>query len=133
MKKLLNVYGSWFLVVFLSLAFIACDRDFTSIESDIEGIKNFENNSKSFPVIAFNKKLNPVQTNGLSSNLLGIYNDPIYGKTTANVVSQVVPTSFDFNFGDSPEIDSMGRNASTNGPQINPATRKPVISGSFMR
>ena len=107
MKKLLNVYGSWFLVVFLSLAFIACDRDFTSIESDIEGIKNFENNSKSFPVIAFNKKLNPVQTNGLSSNLLGIYNDPIYGKTTANVVSQVVPTSFDFNFGDSPEIDSV--------------------------
>ena len=89
------------------LSFYACDRDFTSIESDIEGIKNFENNSREFPVVAYNRKLNPVQTNGLSSNLLGVYDDPIYGKTIASVVSQVVPTSFDFNFGDSPEIDSV--------------------------
>lgn len=106
MKKLLNLYSPFVLLVIIGLAFTACDRDFTSIESDIEGIKNFENNSKSFPIIAYNKKLNPVQTNGLSSNLLGIYSD-IYGKTTASVVSQVVPTSFDFNFGDSPEIDSV--------------------------
>ena len=95
------------LMVVLALGFIACDRDFTSIESDIEGIKNFENNSKLFPVVAYNKKLNPVQTNGLSSNLLGIYDDPVYGKTVASVVSQVVPTTFNFNFGDSPEIESV--------------------------
>ncbi len=107
MKKLLNLYRPLAFLVILALAFTACDRDFTTIESDIEGIQNFENNSKSFPIVAYNKKLNPVQTNGLTSNLLGIYNDPIFGKTTASVVGQVVPTSFDFNFGDAPEIDSV--------------------------
>ena len=30
-----------------------------------------------------------MQTNNLSSNLLGVYNDPLFGTTTANLVTQV--------------------------------------------
>lgn len=107
MKNIFNFYKSVAFTFVILLSFVACDRDFTSIESDIEGIRNFENNSRTFPLITYNKKLNPVQTNGLSSNLFGIYTDPIFGTTKGSVVSQIVPTSFDFNFGENPEIDSV--------------------------
>lgn len=107
MKKPFNLYKSISAFALIVLTIFACDRDFTSIESDIEGIKNFSTASKTFPLVAYNKKLNPVQTNGLSSNLLGIYTDPVYGQTTASVVTQIVPTTFDFNFGYSPEVESV--------------------------
>lgn len=107
MKNTFNIFKSVLFVSVIMLSLYACDRDFTTIESDIEGIKNFENNSSKFPVVAYNKQLNPVQTNSLSSNLLGVYNDPIYGKTIASVVSQVVPSTFSFNFGDNPVVDSV--------------------------
>ena len=107
MKNIFNFYKPVAFTFVILLSFVACDRDFTSIESDIEGIRNFENNSRTFPLITYNKKLNPVKTNGLSSNLFGIYTDPIFGTTKGSVVSQIVPTSFDFNFGENPEIDSV--------------------------
>lgn len=107
MKKRISFYKALFMISGLLLTLMACEKNFTSIVSDIEGIKDFETDSKQFPVVAYNQKLNPVQTNNLSSNLLGIYSDPQYGKTKACVVSQIVPTSFDFNFGESPEVDSV--------------------------
>ena len=66
MKKPYNLYKSISALVLIVSTMFACDRDFTSIESDIEGIKNFNTASKTFPLVAYNKKLNPVQTSGLS-------------------------------------------------------------------
>ncbi len=102
--KALKIFGS---LVTLSLLLIACDRDFASIESDIEGSQNFNTESVLYPIIAYNKKLNPVQTNNLPSNLLGIYKDNIYGSTTTGVVSQITPTSFNPSFGIDPMVQSV--------------------------
>lgn len=95
------------IICVLFFTFSACDDDYTTIETDIEGITDFDNDSINFPVVSYNRKLGPVQTNGLTSNLLGVYNDPIYGKTKGSVVSQIVPTSFGFNFPEDAVVDSV--------------------------
>ncbi|OBX23540.1 MULTISPECIES: DUF4270 domain-containing protein [Bizionia] len=107
MKKTINLYQTIAAVGCLLLTVVACEKDFSTIESEIEGIKDFTTAGKVFPSIMYDKKLEPVQTNSLSSNLLGIYFDKIYGRTTANIVTQVVPSNFEFNFGEDPKVESV--------------------------
>jgi hypothetical protein len=92
----------------VALAFVACENDYNSLDSDIKGIQDFETNSDRFAVVAYNKRVGPVQTNNLPSNFIGIYTDPIYGQTTNNVITQVVPNSIYYNpdFGTDPEFKS---------------------------
>ncbi|WP_323787227.1 DUF4270 domain-containing protein [Psychroserpens sp.] len=90
--------------------FIACDKDFATIESDIvnnDNATNFDVSSRDFDVIAYTKALAPVQTSTLPINLLGIYNDPIYGQTTANVVTQLRSSTINPDFGANVELDSV--------------------------
>ena len=94
------------LTVLASLA-ISCDKDFATLGSDIAGQNNFGTVDKKYDVIAYSKKLKPVQTNGLPANLLGVYKDPLYGLTTANFVSQVNPSSLDPTFGEGVILDSV--------------------------
>ena len=100
----LKFLGTLTLVLF---AFIACENDYHSLESDIQGINNFYTDSDVFPIVAYNKKLNPVQTNGLPSQFLGVYTDLIYGQSVTNVISQVYPTNsiyYSPDFGLNPEF-----------------------------
>ncbi|UPS92400.1 DUF4270 domain-containing protein [Bizionia sp. M204] len=107
MKKTINLYKTIAAVGCLLLTVVACEKDFSTIESEIEGIKDFTTAGKVFPTVMYDKKLEPVQTNNLTSNLLGIYTDETYGKTTANVVSQVIPNNFSFDFGEDPKVESV--------------------------
>jgi hypothetical protein len=94
----------------LTSFFIACDKDFSTLESDIvtnDNATNFDGLSRNYDVIAFSKALDPVQTNALPINLLGVYNDPIYGQTTASVVSQLRTNLIDPDFGDNVVLDSV--------------------------
>ena len=86
MKKKFNSIKAIIAIIVLSVSFIACDKDFTTIGTDIIGGENYGFDSISYSVITYNKKLNPVQTNNLPSNLLGVYNDPVYGESSANIV-----------------------------------------------
>ncbi|MGY0391416.1 DUF4270 domain-containing protein [Bizionia sp. KMM 8389] len=107
MKKTMKFYKSIAVLGCLLLTAVACEKDFSTIESDIEGIKDFTTNGRLISATMYDQKLEPVQTNSLSSNLLGVYTDNVYGKTTASIVSQVVPTSFDFSFGEDPQVESV--------------------------
>ncbi|MBP92636.1 MAG: hypothetical protein CMC55_00795 [Flavobacteriaceae bacterium] len=107
MKKTLSLYKTIAVFSCLLLTVVGCEKDFSTIESDIEGIKDFTTDGKVFPSVMYDKKLEPVQTNELTSNLLGIYSDAIFGKTTASIVSQVVPVTFNLNFGEDPKIESV--------------------------
>ena len=82
------------------ITFISCDKDFVTVESDIRGIQNFNTASKLFPFKAYNKKTEALQTNGLPNYVLGIYNDPNYGSTSASIVTQLVPESLTPDFTD---------------------------------
>lgn len=106
MKKFIKTCKFIGVLSITSLAFIACQNDYNSLESDIEGIDNFDTNSDKFAVVAYNKRVKPIQTNNFPSNFLGIYTDPIYGNTTNEIITQVVPTStnFDPDFGTDPEF-----------------------------
>lgn len=107
MKKTFKLYKSLVALALVAITVLGCDRDFTSIESDIEGIKNFNTTSKKFPIVAFNRQINAVQTNNLSSNLLGIYNDGVYGATSSSIVTQVTLDAYGVDYGDSPEVESV--------------------------
>jgi hypothetical protein len=89
--------------------FIACDKDFSVIESDVLGIDNanFYIDSLVVPITAYNKKLEAVQINNLPSNLLGVFNDLEFGKTSASIITQITPASYSEDFDINPIIDSV--------------------------
>jgi hypothetical protein len=105
------------LLFLLMLSFIACDKEFASLDSDIitnENTTHFNTNSIKYDVVAYNKALGgfgnesrPVQTNNLPVNMFGVYDDPLYGKTTASFVTQVNSTLLDPDFGENTELDSV--------------------------
>ncbi len=105
MKKILNVFKAVIAVLVLLIAFISCDKDYTTIGTDVIGNINFNAKDTTYTAITYNRKLDPVQTNGLSSNLLGVYYDPIYGPSTASFVSQMVVQTQPS--GDNMELESV--------------------------
>lgn len=88
-------------------AFIACDKDFVSLDSDISGLNNFDVADMKYDVIAYSNKLGPVQTNNLPSNLFGYYKDLVYGNSTASLVTQLTPVTFDPKFPEGTRLDSV--------------------------
>lgn len=109
MKKIFKALEFSIVALFIMASFIACDKDFNSIESDVLGIDNanFNTDNLNLQVLAYNKKLDSLQINGFSSNLLGVFNDPAYGQTTASIITQITPTTFDPDFGTNASIDSV--------------------------
>ena len=100
-----------FLALFVIItAFVGCDNDFNTIESDIintDNATNFNTVSEKFNVISYNKVVGPVQTNSLAVNMLGYYEDAIYGSNTANFVTQLNSAILDPDFGENVELDSV--------------------------
>ncbi|WP_299393076.1 DUF4270 domain-containing protein [uncultured Gelidibacter sp.] len=107
MKKTKFAYTPLFLLVALMTLIIGCDKDYVSLDSDISGQNNFGVADSQYEVTAYTNKLNPVQTNGLPSNLLGYYNNLVYGSTTAHVVSQLAPAIYDPKFPEDVRLDSV--------------------------
>lgn len=93
----------------LALTFIACDKDFANVDSDVLSDDNaisFNIKDTLLPTIAYTKALGPVQTNNLNLNSLGVYVDS-YGKTTSSILTQIAPTSFAPDFGNNTVLDSV--------------------------
>lgn len=88
---------------------IACDKDFNTIDSDVLGKDNanFDTGNEDLQILAYNKKLEALQINDLSSNLLGVFNDPAFGETKASIITQITPARFDSDFGENPEIETV--------------------------
>lgn len=110
MKKTIKALNFAVVFILMLFSFIACDKDFNVIESDVLGPENFNFATKSdslWPVTAYNKKLEALQVNNLVSNLLGVFNDPAYGLTKSSIITQITPTTFDPSFGVNPVIDSV--------------------------
>lgn len=109
MKKIFKAlkFSSIFLLVMA--LFMACDKDFNTLESDVLGKDNanFNTDNLNLQILAYNKKLDSLQINGLSSNLFGVFNDPAYGQTTASIITQVTPSVSNPNFGNNPVVDSV--------------------------
>jgi hypothetical protein len=77
-------------VVLGILTLASCDKDFNSIGADIVGDDHFLLDKYSDATVkSYMQATGPVQSNNLTVNPLGIYDNPIFGKTTAHFVTQV--------------------------------------------
>ncbi|MCH7523681.1 MAG: DUF4270 family protein [Bacteroidetes bacterium] len=110
MKKRNIVLKNIVLTIFIFGGFIACDKDFASLDSDVinpDNAINFSTDVEEYPIITYNHEIGPVRTNGLPSYLLGYSFDPVFGTSTSNFVSQISPSVFDPTFGDNIVLDSV--------------------------
>jgi hypothetical protein len=83
----------------IAILFVSCDKDFNELGTDIVGEDHFgfEKNTD-VTVIAHNQKLGPIASNNLPVNALGFYNNPAFGTTQANFVTQVELPTFNPTF-----------------------------------
>jgi len=110
MKKNKKALYNLTVIALIISSFIACDKDFADIESDIinnENATHFNTDSEKYEVIASTKSLGPVQTNGLAINALGVYNDPNFGTTTASFVAELNISTLNPSFGENTILDSV--------------------------
>lgn len=71
------------------MAFLACEEDLPTLGEGVIGGEPFRTDKAVFDVFAYNKKIEAVPTNKLPIYQLGVFNDPIYGRTVGSVTSQV--------------------------------------------
>ncbi len=107
MRKTYSALKSTSILLLIVISFIACEQDFSSLGIEIIGGTNFITTNQKYDVTTFNKKVNPVRSDALGVNYLGIYNDAIYGNTSANFVSEITSATLNPNFGENVVLDSV--------------------------
>lgn len=104
------------LLLCLTIVFFAsCDKDFNEIGADIVGDDHYGFNKDSLStVVAYDQQIGAVQTNkvtgstlNLPINLLGSYNNPVFGKTTASFVTQLELASINPTIGVNPVVKKV--------------------------
>ncbi|SIP96924.1 DUF4270 domain-containing protein [Maribacter ulvicola] len=78
---------------------VSCEQDLTTVGSGVVGNEPFTTGTEVYDVFAYNKNIEAVQTNKLPIYQMGSYDDPVYGKTTASVTSQLFLGSTNPTFG----------------------------------
>jgi hypothetical protein len=78
------------LVGLITIIFASCDKDFNELGTDIVGDDHFGFQKYTGAFIkSYNQKLGPIASNNLAVNPLGFYDNPTFGTTQANFVTQV--------------------------------------------
>ncbi|KIO50574.1 DUF4270 domain-containing protein [Flavobacterium hibernum] len=95
------------LVVATVVLLYSCDKDFNAIGDGLIGDDHFGLELEKYDVLAFNQEVTPVQSNGLTLYGLGIFDNPVFGTSSANFVSQVALETNAPTIGESPEIESV--------------------------
>lgn len=110
--KYLKGIKPWAIALVLGVVFIACEEELTTIGEGVVADEPFSTGRAVYDVFAFNQGVQAVQTNRLFLYQLGSYNDPIFGKRRASVVSQVTFPSRVANptFGDSTQEEEDNAN-----------------------
>ncbi|PVW14239.1 DUF4270 domain-containing protein [Marixanthomonas spongiae] len=105
--KIKNLLPQLAALLFLVVALASCEEDIEIIGTEIVGDNTFIEPDQTNSVLAYSRKLLPIQTNGLTTYQLGVTNNPIYGKSTVSLLSQVTLGKVDPKFGDSTKLDSV--------------------------
>ncbi|MCW2120342.1 DUF4270 domain-containing protein [Flavobacterium sp. 7A] len=85
----------------------SCDKDYNSIGSDIIGGNHFDFEVHTSDVVAYNQMITAVQSNDQEVNPFGIYDNPDFGTTTANFVTQVSLATVSPVLLDDPKVQSV--------------------------
>lgn len=92
--KVSTAVGTLFLLI------ASCEDELDTIGEGVIGGEPFTTDKVEYDVFAYNKGITAVQTNRLPIYQLGTYTDPIYGKRTASIISQVTLPAGNPTFGD---------------------------------
>ena len=97
-----------FILLIITVVMASCHEDNNLVGNEVIGDPNFEFKLyDESTVVAYSRKANPVQTTALNSYQMGVYVDPVYGMTSANVLSQVTLSETQPTFGANPKIESV--------------------------
>lgn len=102
-----NSFFKKILLVATVFVLYSCDKDYNEVGGDIIGGNNFDLASTTYSVLGYNLKTGPIQSNNLDVNPLGIYNNPVFGETTANFNTQLALSSFVTSIGARPYVESV--------------------------
>ena len=102
-----NSFFKSFLLLVSILLFVSCDKDYNEIGNFLIGENHFDLAKYTSSVVAYNEKITPIQSENLPVNAIGIYDNPAFGKTTANFATQLILATENPKFGSNPEIDSV--------------------------
>lgn len=69
--------------------FSSCEEEMVTIGAEVIGGEPFVTDKAYFDVYVFNRKIEAVQTNKLPIYQLGVYQDAVYGRTEAQITSQL--------------------------------------------
>jgi hypothetical protein len=102
-KKLLFAFAAILLIA-------SCDDEFDTLNSDIiDGDIHTDMERQFYDVTAYDRPTGAVQTSSLTTNFLGSYDNPVFGKTTASYVTQLEVATANLNteFTDHIVVDSV--------------------------
>jgi len=89
MQSLSRVLFPFFIGFFFIVAVSSCDEEVTTIGNGVIDGDPFISDKAVYDVFAYNKNVEAVQTNKLPIYQIGVFNDPIFGKSTASITSQL--------------------------------------------
>ncbi len=99
--KAINALSTIAALFLFIIAVSSCDEDFNTIGTEIIGDDDLLTLTyTSENIVAFSKKLDPIQTNIVPVQRIGVYNDQTFGKATSNLLTQVVLSEIDPIFAD---------------------------------
>lgn len=95
-------------ILAMIVAFASCEEDLNTIGANIIGDENFNSEfTDSLYIVSYSRKLVPTQTSALPVYQLGVYNDPVYGKSTVNFLTQLTLNTTGANYNRAPRVDSV--------------------------
>lgn len=101
-----SIFKKTVIVFAVAVGLIACEAEFNSLGSDFIN-SNLEIKEDTFKAVAYSTGLNAVQTNRFTGQPFGVYDDPVYGKSTYDFVTQVSIATGAPTFGDMVEINEV--------------------------
>lgn len=102
-----NSFFKTLLLLASILLFVSCDKDYNEIGDALIGENHFDLSKENYSLVAYNQKITPIQSDNLPINALGIYDNPAFGKTTANFATQLIIASVNPTIGANPVIDDV--------------------------
>ncbi|GAA4273551.1 DUF4270 domain-containing protein [Aquimarina gracilis] len=119
--KLKNILIKTTVTVTVVFAFFSCEDDFNTVGSEVIGGVGFQDELYNAAPIAYSKRFERVQTSNVfrefnaggqltfHSNLLGVYDDPVYGQSLYSLLCQAqLPVNrFPVTFGENAVLDSV--------------------------
>ncbi len=110
-KKKINMqkipFFKFIFILFVSLSFYSCDDDFIDTGAGLINTIELPPLYETDNLVAYSKRINRVQTNGLTMQSLADFDDPVYGNFKSSVLTQVIPNQFNNDFGTDPVLDSV--------------------------